>query len=306
MAEWVKGKGWGWIWGPQDEIGALNAITEKSVTAALRLASKGKIADLGVTVDRRSFRWSGHAPTEVIAYRTPQGERVVGDDVPGMNDPRWHSTAIFTGDNIGTHLDGLAHITIGTGGDTHWYNGFREVQYGSDFGALRGGVDKFPPIVARGVLIDVAAFKKMKALPGHYGIGPDELQETLAWQKTDLHVGDVVLVRTGTGQFWGDTGADHESIALHDTAGINYESAKWLVEYAGAMLIGSDTTTVEVIPYKESIHVYLLVEQGVSLGELHYLEQLSTERVYEFAYIAATNKIRGAVAGVAMRPMAIY
>ena len=27
MAGWQKGKGWGWFWGKDDEIGALNAIT---------------------------------------------------------------------------------------------------------------------------------------------------------------------------------------------------------------------------------------------------------------------------------------
>jgi len=306
MAGWQKGKGWGWIWGPEDEIGALNAITAKSVLAALQLGKNGTVADLGVMVDRRSFRWAGHAPTEVMTYRTPHGERVVKDDVRGSNDPRWHSTAIFTCDNVGTHLDGLAHITVGTGGDTHWYNGFREQQHASDFGVLRAGADKFPPIIARGVLIDVAAFKGVDALPPHYGITPAELQQTLEWEKIELGLGDVVLVRTGTGRFWGETGGDSELLALHDTAGITLESAKWLVEQFGAILVGSDTSTVEVVPYEESVHVYLLVEQGVPLGELHYLEQLSKEEVYEFAYFATTNKIKGMAAGVAMRPVAIY
>jgi len=306
MAGWQKGKGWGWIWGKEDEIGALNAITAESVLAALKLVKKGTIADLGVMVDRKSFRWAGHAPTEVMTYRTPHGERVVKDDVPGSNDPRWHTTAIFTCDNIGTHLDGLAHITVGTAGDTHWYNGFRESQHGSDFGVLRAGADKFPPIIARGVLIDVAAFKRVDALPPHHGITPDELQQALAWERAELRVGDVVLVRTGTGRFWGETGADCEDLARHDTAGITLESAKWLVEQCGAILIGSDTSTVEVVPFQEFVHVYLLVEQGVPLGELHYLEHLSKEHVYEFAYFATTNKIKGAAAGVAMRPTAVY
>ena len=113
-------------------------------------------------------------------------------------------------------------------------------------------------------------------------------------------------MRTGTGRFWGETGADCEDLARHDTAGITLESAKWLVEQCGAILIGSDTSTVEVVPFQEFVHVYLLVEQGVPLGELHYLEHLSKEHVYEFAYFATTNKIKGAAAGVAMRPTAVY
>jgi len=46
MARWQKGKGWGWIWGPEDEIGALNAITPVTVMAALQLAKNGRTADL--------------------------------------------------------------------------------------------------------------------------------------------------------------------------------------------------------------------------------------------------------------------
>lgn len=306
MGNWQKGKGWGWIWGPDDEIGALNAITEQSVLSALRLVTKGRIADLGVTVDRGSFRWAGHAATEIMSYRTPHGERVAGDDVPGSNDPRWHSTAIFTGDNVGTHLDSLGHITVGTGPDTHWYNGFKESQHGGDFGVRKASVDKFPPIVARGVLLDIAGCKKVDALPGSYVITPTDLGEALAFGHVALRTGDVVLIRTGTGRLWGETGADHAQLNRHDTAGINLESARWLIEEFGVILIGSDTSTVEVVPFTEMVHPYALVEQGVPLGEIHYLEQLSQERIYEFLYIATTNKIKGAAAGVAMRPFAMY
>jgi kynurenine formamidase len=272
----------------------------------VKLIRRGEIADLGVMVDRRSFRWSGHAPTEVLSYRTPHGERAVGNDVPGSNDPRWHSTVVFTCDNVGTHLDGLAHITIGTGDDTHWYNGFREKQHGTDFGVLKAGADKFPPIVARGVLVDVAGYNKVDALPGAYTITPDDIQRTLTWENVEVRTGDVVLLRTGTGKRWGECGTDHNAIADCDTAGIDLTSAKWLVEEFGPILIGSDTSTVEVVPYVESVHVYLLVQQGVPMGELHYLEELAEKKVYEFVYIATTNKIRGAAAGIAMRPFAIY
>jgi len=306
MGHWQKGKGWGWVWGPDDEIGALNAITPQSVLAALKLVKQGKIADLGVTVDRGSFRWAGHAATEIMSYRTPHGERVAGDNVPGSNDPRWHSTAIFTGDNVGTHLDSLGHLTVGTGADTHWYNGYKEDQHGGDFGLRKASVDKFPPIVARGVLIDVAGCKNLESLQNSYPISPKDMREALDWERLSLQTGDVILIRTGAGRYWGETGADHAKLEGPDTAGITLESARWLVEEFGAILIGSDTSTVEVVPFTEMVHPYLLVEQGVPLGEIHYLEQLSQERIYEFLYVAATNKIKGAAAGVAMRPFAIY
>ena len=50
----------------------------------------------------------------------------------------------------------------------------------------------------------------------------------------------------------------------------------------------------------------LSIEQGVHIGEFHYLEDLASEQVYEFVYIAATNKIKGSTAGFTMRPLAVY
>ena len=42
MKKWVKGKGWGWVWGPQDEVGNLNEMTDASRLAALQLVKQGK------------------------------------------------------------------------------------------------------------------------------------------------------------------------------------------------------------------------------------------------------------------------
>ena len=53
------------------------------------------------------------------------------------------------------------------------------------------------------------------------------------------------------------------------------------------------------------VHRYLLVEQGVHLGELHDLEGLSRARAYTFCYVAAVNKIKGTAAGFALRPIAL-
>ncbi|MHC5544169.1 hypothetical protein ACYOEI_38570, partial [Singulisphaera rosea] len=39
---WTKGKGWGWIWGKDDEVGALNAMTDASRSSALALAKRGE------------------------------------------------------------------------------------------------------------------------------------------------------------------------------------------------------------------------------------------------------------------------
>jgi kynurenine formamidase len=311
---WQKGKGWGWIWGKDDEVGALNGLSNQSRAAALALATRGEVFDLGMTYSRRSYKWPGHSPGEILTFRSPDGvDRMRDADAPPAegNPDRvfWHSAALFISDNVATQIDGLAHITAGA--DYHWYNGYKESDWGGDWGPRKCDASTIPPIVARGVLVDVAAFKKVDALAGHTAITRKDLEDTLAWERVTLAPGDVVLVRTGTGRFWGDDGADHARIADHDSAGVDLEATKWLVEDQGAVMVGSDTSGFEVNPPAGSpgtgipVHRYLLVDQGVHLGEFHYLEGLSKVKAYTFCYIAGVNKIKGAAAGFALRPLAL-
>ena len=127
----------------------------------------------------------------------------------------------------------------------------------------------------------------------------------------------MVLLRTGAIQYWENL-EDREKIVAHDTAGLTLEGAKWLVEEKGSMMIGSDTSGMERTPRPDEIaaiveehntffpaHNYLLINQGVHIGELHYLEDLARDKVYEFAYICSTNKIKGTTAGFTLRPIAL-
>ena len=311
---WTKGKGWG-PWGKDDEVGSLNAMTPATIKAALGLAKTGKVYDLGINYDAESFKWPGHSPGAIVTFRGPEGIRRQGDFKPAA-DPKlnpdkvgWHSCAMFISDNIATQLDGLGHITVGD--DNHWYNGFKEADWGGNFGIRKCDNTTIPPIITRGVLIDVAGFRKVDALPSHYRITIDDLKGALEQQKTKLQVGDTVLVRTGTLKYWGINGANHDKIRQHDSAGIDLPAAKWLVEQQGAILVGSDTSGLEHGPGPEDkqtfipVHRYLLIEQGVHIGEFHNLEELARERAYEFCYMCVVNRIRGAVAGFALRPIAI-
>ncbi len=72
LKKWQKGQGWGWVWGKQDEVGSLNEMTDASRLAALRTAKQGEVYDLGVLYDRRSYKWPGHSPGEVMSFRTPE------------------------------------------------------------------------------------------------------------------------------------------------------------------------------------------------------------------------------------------
>lgn len=318
--KWEKGKGWGWGWGPADEVGALNEQTDASRLAALKLATTGKVYDLGVLYDRTSYKWPGHSPGEILSFRTPEGVKRQGDLPALVNDnpskTAWHSCALFLNDNVATQIDGLAHATEGD--DDHWYNGFAEKDWGGNWGPRKCDASTIPPIIVRGVLVDVAGWKGVEALPPHTQIGKEDLEAALKKQGVELRFGDAVFVRTGTLRFWGEAGGDHAKIGAHDSAGITLEAAKWLVEEKGALFIGSDTSGLEYGPspadakaYREKygsfmpVHNYLLIRQGVHIGEFHNLEELARDKAYEFCYVAATNKIKGSTAGFTLRPLAL-
>lgn len=306
---WERSRGWGWVWGDGDEVGALNALTAETTLAAMREVTQGKVFDLGVVMDKTSYLAPAHVGTEVVAYRTPLG--LLNEGIPGFDDRAgisFNTSMVVISDHAGTQIDGLCHATFGE--DRHWYNGYTDGEHGRDFGPARAGAHNIPPIIASGVFIDVPASFGLEELEPGYAITPADLQEALSAQGVDVFPGDVVLVRTGAMRHWGEHGDDHERISGPDTAGLSLESARWLVEETGAVLIGADNSTVEVVPPVDGdnaapVHKYLLVDQGVHMGELHYLEDLAAERVYRFCYIALCPKVRGTTAGFALRPIAL-
>lgn len=311
---WTPGKGYGWVWGKDDEVGALNTLGPADVRGALSLVKQGKVYDLGIGYDRTSFKWPGHSPGEIISFRTPEGVKRQKDSPftqgPGnSSDTTWHSCSLFISDNVATQIDGLGHAVEGK--DDHWYNGFKEKDWGGNWGIRKCGAETIPPIVARGVLIDVAGYKKMPELPAHFRITPQVLKDTLAAQRTEIRPGDAVFIRTGTLRHWGEAGDNHAKLAEHDSAGIDLDAAKWLVGEKGAVLVGADTSGLEVGPVPEGsksfmpVHNYLLIEQGIHIGEFHYLEGLAADKAYEFAYVCGVNKVRGAAAGFVLRPIAL-
>ena len=318
---WQRGRGWGWVWGPNDELGNLNELGPELTMKALSMVQRGRVYDLGLTYDRRSYKWPGHSPGEILTFRSQQGE-LLQRDLPFLVDPAQNSSrttfascALFISDNVASQLDGYGHISLGD--PPTYYNGVRASDVVGDWGLLKYGIETVPPVVAPGTMIDVAGHVGQDPLPAGFAIGPDLLQAALARQGVDIEPLDVVLIRTGTAGVWlrgGGVGANQDEIRGPDSAGINVAAARWLVEQKGALMIGADTSGLEVIPpvdFTEEgtsfnpVHNYLIPKQGVHILEFHNQEDLARERVYKFAYFVATNKLKGTTAGTALRPFAI-
>jgi kynurenine formamidase len=292
-------------WGPDDEIGTLNMMTASSRQAVLSRADASRVFDLSVEyfVGMPSWHLLGDPRYQFWLTHTPRGTAV--DDPANVGEAQNQAVA-YTGDAVsmythtGTHIDALNHF--GLHGEI--WNGFKADQHLGDRGWRKAGVETYPPIIARGVLIDVAAFKGGQALPDSYRISAADLQGALAAQRVSLAPGDVVLIRGGRMTAWPDV----DRYVLNQP-GLAFEAARWLAEEQRVMVIGGDNLSLEHFPVESGrnwipVHTYLLAQRGVPIVEVVNLEELSRQQVYEFAFVAASLKFRGASAAP-FRPIAM-
>lgn len=291
-------------WGPNDEIGTLNMMTEASKLQVLSRISGGRSYDLSVEyyVGMPSFDALGDPGYQYWLTHTPKGTVV---DNPNGLGQAMNEKVSYTGDAIsmythmGTHIDALNHFGL----NGQIWNGFKPEEHLGDKGWQKTGAETIPEIIARGVLIDVMESKGGK-LKNNYRITAADLKEALRKQKVSLQPGDVVLIRTGQAQLYSNASA-----YLDNYPGISLDAVKWLVEDQKIMLLGADNLSFEAFPPERKdnwvpVHTYLLAEKGMMFIEQMNLESLSMDKVYEFAFIAASLKLKGASAGP-MRPIAL-
>lgn len=280
-------------------------LTAQQVQEALRLGREGRVYDLDCVRFPGMPLFPGHPPFQVMAYRTPRGLDNQGDQEWLADNTvkfAWQSEMVMGTVHSGTHIDALSHITCG---DEHsWFGGGNAERDLGDFGPLRDDATEIPPIIARGVLLDVAGSRGVDALSAHEPIGPEELRSVCRSQGSEIRPGDVVLVRTGYLSGWPDA----DFISAHEQAGIDRDAALWLAEH-GVVAVAGDTESLEVLPSTVSgnphpVHIALLVERGIFILEMVNCEELARDRIHEFCFMCLPLSIRGAT-GSMVRPVAV-
>jgi kynurenine formamidase len=292
-------------WGPDDNVGRLNLMTPTSRQAVLSRADGSRVFDLAVDyfLGMPSWAAAGDPRYQMWMTHTPQGS--VNDRSSGA-PADVHEKYSYCGDSIsmythtGTHIDMLNHL----GHFGRFWNG-RTADH--DLGSrqwLQGGADECPPIVGRGVLLDIARLKGADCLADGYCIGPDDLAEAAQMQQTELRSGDIALIRTGRMSRWPDLDG-----YLRSTPGIGLAAARYLCEEVGAMCLGTDAISIDVDPHLEPdsfvpVHGYLFATAGTPVIEVLNLEELSAAGVFEIAFIGMPLKLRGAT-GSPIRPIGL-
>jgi len=216
----------------------------------------------------------------------------------GPNGNSSASDAIALGSHVGTHIDALCHFSCGG----KLYGGDEAALLQSYGGGMRQhSIDTVPPILRRGVMLDIAGLRGAEALDRSYEITPADLDAAVEAQGVEIRAGDVVLLRTGWAAFFADPGKFISSV---HGPGPAIGGAKWL-SGRGVYAVGSDTVAFEKVPDPSMpVHVHLLVESGIHIIECLNLDALAAARVYQFAFVALPLKIQGATASP-IRPVAL-
>ncbi|KAI1438815.1 hypothetical protein GGR50DRAFT_302210 [Xylaria sp. CBS 124048] len=276
---------WG-LYGPNDELGFLNRLTDERVEAAAREEIRsGKRISLNLPLNSRG---QGKTLFERQAFHQdlmawPSG--TVNDDIWTFNS------------QVSTQWDGLRHFGYQEAG--LFYNGAtQEDIHGVDVvtgeKSVKLGIQAWAEkgIVGRGVLLD---YHRWRATPegqaqtkvkdyqsfAQVSIPLEDLQACLKWQGTELKFGDILFVRTGFTDTLSKTTDEQLEAQISYTAptcgGVEKSERvlRWIWENFSA--VAGDQPAFEVWPPQQpwSLHEVLLAGWGCPIGELFGLEKVS-------------------------------
>lgn len=282
-------------YGDDDVVGAANEITSEKVIQAVRLVNKGERLVLARVL-------ADDSPTQMWRYWKHHMtlNSVLPENYIGINAQSYVEEAVSGALHSGTHLDALGHIGIGE----FAYNGSKYSTIVSGQGLLKLGIENVPPIVTRGVLLDIAALHGMPVLSDGYCVTADDLMGAETKAGIKISSGDAVLIHTGWGRFWEEDPKRYAS----GEPGISLEGARWLSERR-VSLIGADNWAVEVVPGLIDEGSFPVHQHCITLYGQYLLENVDTEPlvksgVSEFCFMVTAPRLKGA-SGVPVAPIAI-
>ena len=283
-------------WGEGDELGNANLLTKELVLEASDLIKTGKVYSLGLVIDQNTPAYPPRSLSLSVVQPTQQFGKL-GLPNATYNDDMFHGWL-----GIGSQIDGLGHIG---GTDAIFYNCHDGKEFSETTGLTKLGIEKIPPIVTRGVLVDMARFFKKDFLEAGETFDVNDVIEALKLQDVTIEEGDVVIFHTGwteakyfsDPELWGS-----------GTPGPTGEVSSFLAS-KNVVAAGADTWSYDVVPPIDLNEPYpghqiLLKENGIYILEAMSTGDLAKDNVYEFLFVLGQAKVRGAVQMI-INPIAI-
>jgi kynurenine formamidase len=288
--EWQNSK-----WGKDDTIGAANYLSADKILEAAMLIKEGKSYSLGVELNR-DFPAYGTRFFDITVIEPRAGGQTIGSNKLTSTDDILHTWL-----GIGSQIDGFGHIGI----DHKHYNGFTAQEIVATDGLKKLGTENIPPIVTRGILLNMTTHFGQDMLEEGQAFNREEIQAAEKAQGVEVREGDVVLFHTG---WLSLVGKDNERFAKAEP-GLGVDGAEYLAA-KGVVAVGADTWALEVIPFEEGagvfeVHQTLLTKNGVYILENMNTAELAKDEVHEFMFVLGQPKIKGAVQ-MMINPIAIH
>lgn len=299
---------WG-RWGPLDQKGTTNYIDSSNVVEAAHLIETGEVISCALPIDDRSPVHASRTP--IVHLFSYSGTDIVAGAEVARRFPGYQGTDdyLLMPVQSTTQWDGLSHV----GYEDALYNGFWIGNVEGRLGAKRCGIHLLhDTLVGRGVLLDLVGYLGVERLEPGFGIDPDLLEECREAQDVELRRGDIVLIRTGHLP-WYYTLRDTRQFWRGGAPGLTLAAATWCHKNR-LSAIAMDTAGIEVEPFDPAgdtiypVHIALIRDLGMPLGELWWLEELAKacariER-YEFFLSAPPLRISNA-SGSMLNPVAV-
>lgn len=294
-------KNWG-RWGPDDERGALNFITDTIRRDAAALVTEGVSVSCALDFPTQP---APDNPRPAQHMMVVAGDACTTTGMPGMQSAMDFIGVAFHGMAV-SHIDALCHVFV----DEKMYNGFDASDVKST-GAMRNSIMAGEDgISGRGVLLDAPRHRGVPYLGIDEQIGPDELDAMAAAQGVEIREGDILLVSTGRDARRAEKGS---WAPMEGLAGLDGHCVQWLYDKKVAVL-GSDGVS-DSIPNGTADQWPMPIHQcGIVAIGLHLLDNLnlgdlatacSARERWEFFFIIAPLKVKRGT-GSPVNPIAIF
>lgn len=281
-------------YGADDTLGAINNLTPEKVVQAARLVQLGKSYPLGVVT---GWDTPAYPPRHYALTVIQPGQEGL---TLGSNRATGNDDLLYTWMGIGSQLDGLGHMGI----EHVYYNGHKAADFVTSKGLKVLSIEKIPPIVSRGVLLDMTRHYDMNPVPAGTAFNEAEIKAQAQAQGVAIGKGDVVLFHTG----WLNLSEQDTAQFMSGEPGLGMGGARYLADL-DVVAVGSDTWGVEAVPAEDPeqrfpVHPELLAKNGIYVLENMDVRALAADRGWEFLFVLGQPRFEGAVQAV-INPVAI-
>ena len=288
-------KWWPSKWGADDELGQFNQLGPTLTLKAAQSIRTGKTYRLGIETNSKTPAF----PPRTFGLVVLMPNQAPGQSL-GSNKFNYADDIIQGWMGVGSQIDGLGHAAV----DHHFYNGAHSSDFVKPDGLSKFGVEIYPPIVSRGVLLDMAKCAGKKMLDEGTGFTQASIQQCEKESGVAIAAGDVVLFHSGWLNLVDSDpkrfGAGEPGLAV---SGAEYLASKDVIA------VGGDTWGLEVVPFENEdekfrVHQILITLNGIYILENMDTRELAKDQATDFMFVLGPARMTGAVQMI-INPIAI-